>query len=121
MKQSQISELKDVIVSPEVKSNQLPYEIHIIPFDIEEDEQIILSESLYLALQESGYHVLLDDRAVRPEIKFADADLIGLPLCITVGKRASEGILEVKVRHTGETLEENIENLVETIAKYVVK
>lgn len=102
-------------------ANLAPYDIHIIPVNTKDEEQRFLAESLYLTLQESGYDVLLDDRAERPGVKFADSDLIGLPLRITVGKRVSEGIVEVKVRRTGETLEENIENLVETIAKYVVK
>ena len=49
--------------------------------------------------------MLLDDRKERAGVKFADADLIGLPLRITVGKRAAEGILEVKIRETNETVE----------------
>jgi prolyl-tRNA synthetase len=47
----------------------------------------------------------MDDRAERPGVKFADSDLIGLPIRITVGKKAGEGIVEVKVRSTGEMLE----------------
>src|SRR5690606_23592166 len=102
-------------------SNLAPYDLHLIPINMKNEEQKALSESLYLTLQESGYDVLFDDRAERPGVKFADSDLIGLPLRITVGKKASEGIVEVKVRKTGETLEINIENLIETINKYVVK
>ncbi|MEH7387908.1 proline--tRNA ligase [Bacillus sp. JJ1521] len=101
--------------------NLAPYDLHLIPVNMKNEEQKALSESLYLTLQESGYDVLFDDRAERPGVKFADSDLIGLPLRITVGKRASEGIVEMKVRKTGETLEINIENLIETINEYVVK
>ena len=46
--------------------------------------------------------MLLDDRSERAGVKFADSDLIGLPIRITVGKKALEGIVEVKVRKTGE-------------------
>ncbi|WP_077617851.1 proline--tRNA ligase [Bacillus sinesaloumensis] len=102
-------------------ANLAPFDMHLIPVNMKNEEQKALSESLYLTLKESGYDVLFDDRAERPGVKFADSDLIGLPLRITVGKRASEGIVEVKVRQTGETLEINIENLIETISKYVVK
>ncbi|MFT4413599.1 proline--tRNA ligase [Fredinandcohnia humi] len=102
-------------------ANLAPYDLHLIAVNVKDDEQRFLAESLYNTLLESGYDVLYDDRAERAGVKFADSDLIGLPLRITVGKRASEGVIEVKVRKTGETLEINIENLVETIAKYVVK
>ncbi|MEH7234736.1 proline--tRNA ligase [Bacillus sp. JJ1562] len=101
--------------------NLAPYNLHLIPVNMKNEEQKVLAESLYVSLQESGYDVLFDDRVERPGVKFADSDLIGLPLRITVGKRASEGIVEVKVRKTGETLEINIENLIETIKKYIVK
>ncbi|MFS0823575.1 proline--tRNA ligase [Bacillus sp. 1P02SD] len=101
--------------------NLAPYDLHLIPVNIKNEEQKALSESLYVALKESGFDVLFDDRIERPGVKFADSDLIGLPLRITVGKRASEGIVEVKIRKSGETLEINIENLIETIKKYVVK
>ncbi len=49
-------------------------------------------------LLDNRFEVLLDDRQERAGVKFADSDLIGLPVRVTVGKRASEGIVEVKVR-----------------------
>lgn len=102
-------------------ANLAPFDLHLIPVNMKNEEQKAISESLYVTLKESGFDVLFDDRAERPGVKFADSDLIGLPIRITVGKRAGEGIVEVKVRKTGETLEINIENLIETINKYVVK
>ncbi|MFD1777929.1 proline--tRNA ligase [Fredinandcohnia salidurans] len=102
-------------------ANLAPFDLHLIPVNMKNEEQKVISESLYVTLKESGFDVLFDDRAERPGVKFADSDLIGLPIRITVGKRAGEGIVEVKVRKTGETLEINIENLIETINKYVVK
>ncbi|KAB2860709.1 MAG: proline--tRNA ligase, partial [Exiguobacterium chiriqhucha] len=54
---------------------------------------------------------LYDDRKERAGVKFADADLIGLPIRINVGKKASEGIVEVKVRATGEVLETTVDEL----------
>ncbi len=61
--------------------------------------------NLYRDLQSAGVEVVFDDRDERPGIKFADADLIGYPVQVIVGKRAAEGIVELKLRHTGEKLE----------------
>jgi len=57
-----------------------------------------LAEKIYTQLGEMGIEVLLDDRDERPGVKFKDADLIGIPIRITVGKRAGEGIVEYKLR-----------------------
>jgi prolyl-tRNA synthetase len=57
----------------------------------------------------------LDDRAERPGVKFADSDLIGLPIRITVGKKAAEGIVEIKVRKTGEMLEVHKSEILTTL------
>ncbi len=61
--------------------------------------------NLYRDLQSAGVETVLDDRDERPGIKFADADLIGYPVQVIVGKRAGEGIVEVKLRHSGDKLE----------------
>jgi len=61
------------------------------------------SERIYSALLGAGVEVLLDDRDERPGIKFKDADLIGIPLRITVGTKAMEGMVEVKLRKSQET------------------
>ena len=67
-------------------------------------------------LKQNRFDVLLDDRHERAGVKFADSDLIGLPIRITVGKKASEGIVEVKVRKTGEMLEVHIDELIAKIS-----
>ena len=74
------------------------------------------SSAACMILQEQGYEVLLDDRAERAGVKFADADLFGLPVRVTVGKKASEGVVEVKIKATGDTIEVNADNLIETLA-----
>jgi prolyl-tRNA synthetase len=66
-------------------------------------------------LTAAGYEVLLDDRNERPGVKFADSDLIGLPVRVTVGKKASEGIVEVKLRKADEAIEVRAEELVSTL------
>ena len=69
-----------------------------------------------LALMAEGYDVLTDDRNERVGSKFSDSDLIGLPIRVTVGKKASEGVVEVKIKATGDTIEVNADNLIETLA-----
>lgn len=69
-----------------------------------DEAQVALADELYGLLKSYRYDVLLDDRAERAGVKFADADLIGLPVRVTVGKKAIEGIVEVKFRQTGKHL-----------------
>ncbi|MCQ6280165.1 proline--tRNA ligase [Bacillus sp. EB600] len=85
-------------------ANIAPYQLHLIAINMKDDSQAELAETLYKELNKK-YEVLFDDRQERPGVKFADSDLIGLPIRITVGKKAAEGIVEVKVRTTGEMIE----------------
>lgn len=98
-----------------------PYEIHIVPVNMKDETQRELGEDLYKLLKSYRYEVLLDDRIERAGVKFADADLIGLPVRITVGKKASEGILEVKYRRTGETFEWKREELLDHLQQFFKK
>ena len=74
-----------------------------------------IGEWLYAELRARGIDVVLDDRDLRPGPKFADADLIGWPLQIVVGRRAEEGVVELKVRAEGERLEVPIDGLVDHV------
>ena len=67
--------------------------------------KVSLAEKIYNELEEENIDVMLDDRDEKPGFKFKDADLIGFPFKVVVGKRADEGIVELKIRRTGETLE----------------
>lgn len=93
-----------------------PYDIHVIPVNVKKAEQRELAEQITADLEAQGYRVLEDDRKERAGVKFADADLIGLPVRITVGKKASEGIVEIKLRKTGETLEVKTDELLNSLA-----
>ena len=75
-----------------------PYHCIITLINPKDDVQIELAESIYTSLQGMGVEVLLDDRAERPGVKFKDADLLGIPIRITVGKLAGEGQVEYKLR-----------------------
>lgn len=81
-----------------------PFEVQLITINPKKDDQRELGDELYQALQAS-FEVLYDDRKERAGVKFNDADLIGLPVRVVVGKRAAEGIVEVKRRDNGESEE----------------
>ena len=88
-----------------------PYLVHLVCLDMKKDVQKETAEEIYNKLLEEKVEVLYDDRIERPGVKFNDADLIGLPIQIIVGRKADEGIVEIKVRRTGEREEVLIENL----------
>lgn len=82
-----------------------PYHAIVTVVNAADPVQMELGERLYRDLLAAGVDALLDDRDERPGVKFKDADLIGLPIRITVGKKAAEGIVEFKPR-TAEKAEE---------------
>ncbi|MDN6067122.1 MAG: proline--tRNA ligase, partial [Staphylococcus equorum] len=86
-----------------------PFELHLITINPKKDDQRELADQLYTQLKEN-YDVLYDDRKERAGVKFNDADLIGLPIRIVVGKNAAEGIVEVKRRDTGDSEDVHIDN-----------
>lgn len=92
-----------------------PFDVHVIPVNVKKEEQVELSERVTELLENAGYKVLVDDRKERPGVKFADSDLIGIPARITVGKKAAEGIVEIKLRRTGETLEVKLDELLNSL------
>ncbi|MCL2858637.1 MAG: proline--tRNA ligase [Streptococcaceae bacterium] len=92
-----------------------PFDVHLVPVNVKDEEAMALTEDLEKTLRKKGYQVLVDDRNERAGVKFADSDLIGLPVRVTIGKKASEGIVEVKIRESGETIEINKDELTNTI------
>ncbi|MCH3922603.1 proline--tRNA ligase [Limosilactobacillus sp.] len=92
-----------------------PFDVHVIPVNAKKDDQMAMADELDKQLTAAGYEVLVDDRKERAGVKFADSDLIGLPIRITVGKKAADGIVEVKIRKTGETIEVKQEEVVNTV------
>ena len=82
-----------------------PFKVEILPLPNNESRIMELAQKYYAQLQEKGVDVLLDDRNESAGVRFNDADLIGIPYRITVGKRLlSEGKVEIKNRKTGEVL-----------------
>ncbi|MEE2958294.1 MAG: proline--tRNA ligase [Actinomycetota bacterium] len=80
-----------------------PYEVVLTVVKVDHDESMAVAETLYDELRAAGVDVLLDDRDGRPGVKFADAELVGIPLRVTIGPRGLEsGALEVTTRADGE-------------------
>ncbi|HEY3299067.1 MAG TPA: proline--tRNA ligase [Armatimonadota bacterium] len=77
-----------------------PYQVHLVAANVTDDTQRTLAEKIDEELTKAGIDVLYDDREERAGVKFKDADLIGIPIQIVVGRTASEGIVEVRDRAT---------------------
>ncbi len=92
-----------------------PFDIHVIPVDVKKAEQLDAATKIYEDLKAVGFEVLLDDRKERAGVKFSDADLIGLPIRVTVGRGISDGLVEIKIRQTGEVFEVKVTELVSFI------
>ena len=82
-----------------------PYHVIITLVKPGDETQEAVAEEIYNRLSDAGVEVLLDDRDERPGVKFKDADLLGIPVRITVGKRAPEGVVEYKLRREAEKQE----------------
>ncbi len=81
-----------------------PFEAVVVPLNTNEPEVVNLAETVYLELKKSGVDVIIDDRNERAGVKLADADLIGYPIRVTIGKKTiGEGLVEVTLRKTRET------------------
>ena len=100
--------------------NIAPYLVDVIIANIKDETQVSLGEKIYTELSDNGIEAVLDDRDERAGFKFKDADLIGFPLKIVVGKGAAEGIVEIKDRRTGESSEVKKEDVLQYIRDFMV-
>lgn len=94
-----------------------PYEVIVVPTNIDDGAIAGLAQKAYDMLRGSGIEVLLDDRDQRAGVKFKDADLAGYPVRITAGKKAAQGIVEIKLRHNGSVQETDITGLTGVVQK----
>ena len=80
-----------------------PFDCEVLPVNVKDSETMKAAVALYESLKSSGVDVLLDDRDERAGVKFKDADLIGIPLRVTIGERnLKQGLVEIKERRAGE-------------------
>ena len=96
-----------------------PYQAIVVPVNNKEEEQMKIAEEIYEDLKAQGIEVLLDDRAERAGVKFKDADLIGIPLRIVVGKKCGEGIVEYKLRTAESAVEKTIDEAKAEAVEYI--
>ncbi len=99
--------------------NVAPYHTVIVPISYEDEVQKEFSDKIYQGLLNNKVEVVLDDRNQKPGFKFKDWDLIGIPYIVTVGRRASEGIVELKHRMTNVKEEKTVDEVIELITTAV--
>lgn len=96
-----------------------PYHAIVTLVKPKDEEQAKHAEEIYQSLLVAGVEAVIDDRDERPGVKFKDADLLGFPIRITVGKRAGEGIVEYKLRRDSEKSELSVAEAIENAIKLV--
>src|SRR5436190_12062661 len=94
-------------------SSIAPFEVVIAPVNMKDEAVRAAAEDIAKQLEAAGFDVVLDDRDERPGVKFKDADLVGIPFRITVGKKVTEGTVEVVFRSTHEVRDVRISAVVE--------
>ena len=97
-----------------------PFHVYVLPISVKDHETMEAAEDIYMSLNERGVEAIIDDRDERPGIKFKDADLMGIPIRITIGsKNLKNGMVEVRVRETGETRLASVASVVDEAAQWV--
>lgn len=96
-------------------NNIAPFDVHIVPIKLTDADQSALTEEIKQLLEEAGLSVLIDDRNERAGVKFTDAELFGIPVQITVGRDAADGIVELTSRRDGQQFNLKKEDIIDTI------
>lgn len=99
--------------------NVAPYQVSLVQIDMKNSEQTEIAEKIYNELRKNNIEVIYDNRDERPGVKFKDMDLIGIPLRITIGKKISDNLAELKFRSTGEQIEISLDEIVNKTIEYV--
>lgn len=98
-----------------------PFQAVVTPVNIKLDEQREAAHAIYAQLQAAGVDALLDDRSLRAGVKFKDADLIGVPFRVTVGRKIGDGIVEVTDRKTNASKDVRIEEVVDSLQQRIAE
>lgn len=96
-----------------------PFQISVLPLAMKDKDVVDAAEKIYIDLIDKGIEVLLDDRDERAGVKFKDAELVGIPLRVVIGKKKTlaEGKIEVRARTEDEATEIPFDGCIETIIK----
>lgn len=107
-----------------------PYQVLVLPTDVTDKEIRDTADFIYGQLLAVGIETIIDDRDERPGIKFKDADLLGMPLRITIGRKSlNQGLVEIRIRESGETIrvpkdkyQEKVQELIHKLSNiYIMK
>jgi len=90
-----------------------PFEIVVTPVNVKDEPVMKTANDIARSLSDAGFDVIIDDRDERPGVKFKDADLIGIPFRVNVGKKVTEGTVEIVLRSTREVRDVTISAIVE--------
>ncbi len=96
-----------------------PYHVIVVPVAVNDETQMNVAEKIYKELLDAGIEAVIDDRNERPGVKFKDADLIGFPYRITVGKTIADGKVELVTRETGEKIEMSPEEATSKVIEFI--
>lgn len=96
-----------------------PYQAIVVPVNVKDEQQVEIAQQIYGQLRAQGVEVVIDDRDERAGVKFKDADLIGFPYRITVGKTIAEGLVEFKARSGGDVEKITPEDAVSRVVEIV--
>ncbi|MBS2007386.1 MAG: proline--tRNA ligase [Cyanobacteria bacterium SZAS TMP-1] len=98
-----------------------PFQVIVLPTNTSDEAIMSAAEDIYRKLQTAGVDTILDDRDERAGVKFNDADLVGIPLRITLGKKIKDGLVEVKGRLESESVDVSLDNLVHFVREKIDK
>ena len=97
-----------------------PYEVSVVAVNLKDEASTAAAEDIYNRLRQAGIEVVYDDRDVRPGVKFADHELVGIPIRVTVGpKGLANGVVEISDRASGERSELPLDSAVSTLVDRV--
>lgn len=98
-----------------------PFEAMVVPVNVKDETQKALAEKIYEELKAKGIDVIIDDRDERAGVKFKDADLIGIPVRIVVGKKAADGVVEYRLRTETKSEDLSAKEAVDKIFSFVTE
>ncbi len=108
---------KDGIIFPAAIA---PFTVIVVPVNTSDESQMQIAENIYQELIEKGVDVIIDDRDERAGIKFKDADMVGIPVRVTVGKFAvKENSVDIKIRKTGEVKKAAVDEAVSSVIECI--
>lgn len=96
-----------------------PFKVAIAALNTKDEKCMEIANRLYEELNNNGIDTILDDRDERPGVKFNDLDLIGIPIRITVGKKISDNLVEIKLRKDSVSKDINIDDVVSIVKEYI--